>query len=211
MTNEHVRFGTWKWGCNLLLLLMVAIASSCSSDTPIQGTDEEHEYDELQLEGNWEKIIEKSRGTQVTSLACQKVVRLAELRLGRAGKDAVYECLANSHEVLTSPTAALMMSDVYLQIGMVNMAQRAAFESLSKAPDVKINGRAYRRLTETAIITGQYEVALKYISLLEEIRTHRKWAHEMRRIAEHPERIVEQPAYLQLRNTYEKTEDQFFM
>ena len=128
-----------------------------------------------------------------------------------SGKEAIYDCLSDSRQVLTSPMAAMMMSDLYLQLGMTNMAQRAAFEAMVKTHDAKDNGRALRRLTETAIITGQYDLALKYISLLENYRTHRKWAREMRKIAEHPELLPQKPTYQNLKQIYEKTEDMFFL
>ena len=205
-----------KW---LLAMIAIVIALTCiflfqpfnSPSSHIEGTQEEKEFDALQIKGKWSQIIEKYQERPTSSLACRKVMRLAQIQKGLVGKEAIYECLSDSREVLTSPTAALMMSDVYMQLGMVNMAQRAAFEAMVKTHDAKDNGRALRRLTETAIITGQYDLALKYISLLENYRTHRKWAHEMRKIAEHPELLPQKPTYQNLKQIYEKTEDMFFL
>ena len=205
-----------KW---LLAMIAIVIALTCiflfqpfnSPSSHIEGTQEEKEFDALQIKGKWSQIIEKYQERPTSSLACRKVMRLAQIQKGLVGKEAIYECLSDSREVLTSPTAALMMSDVYMQLGMVNMAQRAAFEAMVKTHDIKDNGRALRRLTETAIITGQYDLALKYISLLENYRTHRKWAREMRKIAEHPELLPQKPTYQNLKQIYEKTEDMFFL
>ncbi|MBR6936569.1 MAG: hypothetical protein IKH63_03200 [Prevotella sp.] len=205
-----------KW---LLAMIAIVIALTCiflfqpfnSPSSHIEGTQEEKEFDALQIKGKWSQIIEKYQERPTSSLACRKVMRLAQIQKGLVGKEAIYECLSDSREVLTSPTAALMMSDVYMQLGMVNMAQRAAFEAMVKTHDIKDNGRALRRLTETAIITGQYDLALKYISLLENYRTHRKWAREMRKIAERPELLPQKPTYQNLKQIYEKTEDMFFL
>ena len=205
-----------KW---LLAMIAIVIALTCiflfqpfnSPSSHIEGTQEEKEFDALQIKGKWSQIIEKYQERPTSSLACRKVMRLAQIQKGLVGKEAIYECLSDSREVLTSPTAALMMSDVYMQLGMVNMAQRAAFEAMVKTHDIKDNGRALRRLTETAIITGQYDLALKYISLLDNYRTHRKWAREMRKIAEHPELLPQKPTYQNLKQIYEKTEDMFFL
>lgn len=185
-------------GCALLLC-------ACSEQS------EEEEYDEMQRNEDWAGIVEKDRQQPTQSLACHKVVRLAQYRLGVAPPGSVYECLADSREVLASPVAAMMMSDMYIQLGMVNMSQRAAFESMVKETDMKQCGRALRRLTETAIITRQYEVARKYIAIMDANGLHRDWARSMLRIVEHPELISEEPVYLQLRKTYDETEDQFFM
>ena len=205
-----------KW---LLAMIAIVIALTCiflfqpfnSPSSHIEGTQEEKEFDALQIKGKWSQIIEKYQERPTSSLACRKVMRLAQIQKGLVGKEAIYEWLSDSREVLTSPTAALMMSDVYMQLGMVNMAQRAAFEAMVKTHDIKDNGRALRRLTETAIITGQYDLALKYISLLENYRTHRKWAREMRKIAERPELLPQKPTYQNLKQIYEKTEDMFFL
>lgn len=183
----------------------------CSSGSEIEGTQEEHEFDRLQLKSDWNGIVALNSRQPAQSLACRKVVLLAQCNLGQAPASALYDCLADSREVLSSPLAAMMMSDVYIQLGMVNMAQRAAFESMAKVPDRTQCGRALRRLTECAIITGQNALAKKYTYLLEELPAHRDWARSMRRIAEHPELISEQPVYENLKRTYEETADQFFL
>ena len=121
------------------------------------------------------------------------------------------ECLLNSRDVLSSETAALMMSDVYFQLSMVNMAQRAAFEALVTTKSTNAKTRALQRLTETALVTGQYEIARKYISILEEEGSVDKWLKDIKPLAEHPERIEQHPVYQQLRQNHEKVEDQFFL
>ena len=179
---------------------------SCSSDKPVEGTEEEQAYDVMQRKGQWDKIVKRSQEESVQSVACQKVVRLAQYRLGLITPFALRDCLTDSHDVLTNPLAALMMSDVYMQLGMVNMAQRAAFEAMVKMGQQADNSRALRRLTETAIITKQYDLALKYITLLEENSAHREWARSMRQVIAHPT-----PEYEKLQKSYEETEDQFFL
>ena len=182
-----------------------------SSSVRLDGTEEEREYDVLQLNGKWEQIVEKNFHEPTRSLACRKVVRLAQYRLGQAGQDAVFECLSDSHDALSSELAAMMLSDVYIQLGMVTMAQRAAFEAMVKHADVVDCERPLRRLTETALITGQYELALKYIAIVEQHFSSADWVQTMRTLAMHPEQISQHPVFSKLRESYEKTQDQFFM
>lgn len=212
MKEMKVKSSYWKYA---LLVLLVSAGGFfwyfSPDDVTVEGTQEEREYDALQRKGKWEEIVEKDREAPAQSLACQKLVLLAQYRLGRVGQMGVIGCLSQSREALSSPMGALIMSDVYIQLGMVNMAQRAAFESMVKTPDMKENGRALRRLTETALITRQYDVAKKYLSILENNRKHRKWARSMRPLAEHPELLDENPSYLQLRKKYEESKDDFFM
>ena len=105
----------------------------------------------------------------------------------------------------------MMLSDVYIQLGMVTMAQRAAFEAMVKHADVTDCERPLRRLTETALITGQYELALKYIAIVEQHFSSADWVQTMRTLAMHPEQISRHPVFSKLRENYEKTQDQFFM
>ena len=196
----------------LLVMAIWLLALGCSSSAPrLDGTDEEREYDALQLKGKWAEIIEKNTQQPTQSLACRKVVCLAQYRLGQAGQDAVMECLADSKMVLSSEQASMMMSDVYMQLGMVTMAERAAFEAMVKKSDVADCERPLRRLTETALITGQYELALKYIAIVEKNFSSADWVHTMRSLVLHPEQIRQHPAFNKLREHYEKTQDQFFM
>ena len=67
-----------------------------------------------------------------------------------------------------------------------------------------------KRLAETALYTGQPELALKYIRLLEQTLFYRKWASSMRRFAEHPELMESEPLFKQYKEIYEKADDVFF-
>lgn len=200
-------------------LLAFAIVSSfiaCTSHSTDAagsgvGTDEELRYDALQIKGQWADIVDEAAKHPIQSQACHKVLRLAQYRLGQAGNEAIIDCLSNSRDVLSSETAALMMSDVYIQLSMVNMSQRAAFEALVTTNSPETRTRALQRLTETALITSQYEVARKYIAILEEDGRVGKWLKDIKSLAEHPERIDQHPVYRQLRQNHEKVEDQFFL
>ena len=88
---------------------------------------------------------------------------------------------------MASAVTTSIMSNVYLELGMLNMSQRAAFDLMESIPNGNKSGRAMKRLAETALYTGQPELALKYIRLLEQTLFYRKWASSMRRFAEHPE------------------------
>jgi DNA polymerase III psi subunit len=197
----------------LTMLTAVLMCCACTSGTSDEasGTDEEKRYDAMLRKTQWEKIVEEAAEHPIQSQACYKVLRLAQFRLGQAGKEAIMECLLNSRDVLSSETAALMMSDVYFQLSMVNMAQRAAFEALVTTKSTNAKTRALQRLTETALVTGQYEIARKYISILEEEGSVNKWLKDIKPLAEHPERIEQHPVYQQLRQNHEKVEDQFFL
>jgi hypothetical protein len=174
------------------------------------GTYEEIKYDYLQQQKQWGKIISLSEEEEPKSLACKNVVRLAKYYQKRISGEELKENMLHPDKVLTSGAAAMMMSDVYLHMGFVNMSQRAAFEVMMSSPNYNMSGRELSRLVETNLITGQYEVALKYISLLEHTLFYRSWAKQMRQLATNPELIKRSPKYGSLQEVYQQTVDVFF-
>ncbi len=120
-------------------------------------------------------------------------------------------CLQDSHGVLGSETAALMMSDIYIQLGMLNMARRAAFDAMVAMRSEKPNSRALKRLAEVALITGEYDLAKKYVQIGEENKDCRQWARTLKPLIDHPEKIAQHPTYLKLREIHDKKQDEFFL
>ena len=175
------------------------------------GTLEMMEYDYLQRKKAWEMIVGKAAKEEPHSRSCVNVVCLARYYQGLMSPDALRESLREPYKSLTSATSAMMMSDIFFQMGFVNFSQRAVFEAMESASNYNKSGRALCRLTETALVTGQYEVALKYISLLEETLFYRRWAMYMRQFVDHPESIKDHPKYGPLQKIYSETEDGMFI
>ena len=177
---------------------------------PAGGTDEERRYDYLLRYARWQEMAEEGRRQQPQSRACQCALRMLQLRTGQISEEAFFGSLGISDHLLSDRTSAYIMSDVYLLTGLVNMSQRAAFEAMESIEDFNKSGRALMRLTETNLITGHYEVALKYIALLEETIYYRGWARRMRALAEQPERIAQYPTLSKLQQLYQSSPDQMF-
>ena len=171
------------------------------------GTAEEQAYDLLLRKSDWDGIIKKSQTLTPTSPACRNAVALARYFKGYGSADEVFRSLTPTSQALTSKTAAQMMSDIYLFLGLPNLSQRAAFEAMEEG----WNGRALHRLVETALITGQYEVAGKYLGLLRHTLGYRKWALQTLPLLNHPEAIDQHPFYGKIRRMYTETQDQFFL
>lgn len=171
---------------------------------------EELSYDFLQRRGQWEQIIRKSQENSPSSQACQYVVRMAMHQTGRISDSEMFTDLALSNNAINSRTAAYMMSDVYMYAGLVNLSQRASFEAMASIEDFSMSGRALQRLTETALVTGQYQVAKKYISILEETLYYRDFAKRMRLLVDHPSQIDCHPVYGSLKKAYDNTKDVLF-
>ena len=75
-------------------------------------------------------------------------------------------------------TSPLPTSEAYYHLGMVNTAQRFTFEAMEAIPNFNKSGRCFKRLAETNLINGQYEVAAKYLRLLRKTIFYRDWAED---------------------------------
>ncbi|MCD8179256.1 MAG: DUF6057 family protein [Tannerellaceae bacterium] len=74
---------------------------------------------------------------------------------------------------------AFMLSDLYYHIGVIPSAQEMAFEAYV-ASNQGGSPRSLLRLVETNLISGEYRVAEKYISLLEKTLFYKKEATRFR-------------------------------
>jgi len=75
-------------------------------------------------------------------------------------------------------------SEVFYNLGYINEAYRWAFEAMvakGQAP------RLLKRLALTSIINGDYQVAGKYLNVLDQTLFYRKWARHYKRCIEDPE------------------------
>ena len=199
-----------KWRMvSSLMSLILPILLCIVVYKPVGGTLEELEYDYLLRLGKWEGIVAKNQQSKTMILSCQNAVRIALWKTGRLAPEYLQNCLLNPKEVLSSRASAYMMSDIYMMLGQVGMAQRAAFEAMESIEDYDKSGRSLMRLTETSLITGRTEVALKYISLLEHTLFYRSWAKKMRLLAEHPE-LMKGTAYDQMKQMYDESENLLF-
>ena len=174
------------------------------------GTDEEMAYDRLLRQQQWEKIAETYEQGHSESLAIRNVAMLAQYNLHRIGRQELYGCLVLTSQALKSIPSCFLMSEVAMQVGLVNVAKRTAFEAMEAIPNYNKSARSLHRLVETNLITGHSEVALKYITILEQTTFYRGWARQMKPLALHPEKVKEYPYFKQLQEVYDNGEDAFF-
>lgn len=69
-----------------------------------------------------------------------------------------------------------LTGEIYFHLGLVNTAQRLAFEAMEAIPNYNKSARVMKRLAETNLINGQYEAARKYLRMLEKTIFYRPWA-----------------------------------
>lgn len=56
-------------------------------------------------------------------------------------------------------TIPLVAGEPYYYLGLVNVAQQFVFEAMEAVPDYRKSVRCFKRLAETNLINGRYEVA----------------------------------------------------
>ena len=201
-----------KWRMvSALMSLILPILLCIVVYKPVGGTMEELEYDFLLRQGKWNQIVDKDQQNKTMLLSCQNAVRIALWKTGRLAPEYLQACVMDPKAALSSRASAYMMSDIYIMIGQVGMAQRAAFEAMEYIPNYNKSGRALKILTEISIITGQYTLAEKYLSILDETTFYRRWVRKMRPMLANP-KLIEQDTFMKRsRDSYLKTKDYFFI
>ncbi|MBO4820488.1 MAG: hypothetical protein J5548_03375 [Prevotella sp.] len=111
-------------------------------------------------------------------------------------------------DVETDATSPLPTAEVFYQLGMINVAQRSVFEAQEAILDFQKSGRCYKRLAQTNLINGNYEVARKYLLALQKTLFYKDWANETLPLLGDEKAIANHPEYGHLRKMAYK--DDFF-
>ena len=191
------------------------------------GTYEEMECDMLIRQQQWDKILEKFPAPE--SPAVRSACILASYHAGQMGYQelmstivipvSMYEsapsvfCLDDLHfnVYFGSLSSAFIVSELATQLNWTAISQRTAFEAMEYIPNYNKSGRALKNLTEICIITGQYDLAEKYFSILDETTFYRRWVKKMRPLVNNPKLIEQYPFMKKSRDSFLKTNDFFFI
>ena len=106
-------------------------------------------------------------------------------------------------------TSPLPTAEAFYHLGMINVAQRTVFEAQESILDFQKSSRCYKRLAQTNLINGNYEVARKYLVALQKTIFYKKWANETLQLLNNEKAIAQHPEYGRLRQMRYK-EDFFF-
>lgn len=157
------------------------------------------EYDYLVRTTQWNKVLlkagKKSPDTPNTvvclNLALQQTGRLpyAQFNYFQNGSEGLLQSCERDF-VSPVPTAEAM-----LRLGMINAAQQYYFEAQEAIPNFRKSGRLTRRLAETNLINGQYEVARKYLKMLQHTICYADWATKTEALLGNEKAINEHPVY----------------
>ena len=171
------------------------------------------EYDYLVRIQNWKGIIAKAE-KQMPDLPMS--VCATNLALGMTNQlgDRAFDFYQRSSEGLLPKfernfATTQLTGEVYFWLGLVNTAQRLAFEAMEAIPNYNKSARVVKRLAETNLINGQYKVAEKYLRMLEKTIFYRPWAQRTIAMLGNEKAIDAHPLYGNLRQ-YRLQEDFLF-
>ena len=171
------------------------------------------EYDHLVRVQNWNAIIAKAE-KQMPDLPMS--VSATNLALGMTNQlgDRAFDFYQRGSEGLLPKfernfATTQLTGEIYFWLGLVNTAQRFAFEAMEAIPNYNKSARVVKRLAETNLINGQYDVARKYLQMLEKTIFYRPWAQRTMAMLGNEKAINAHPIYGTLRQ-YRLQEDFLF-
>jgi hypothetical protein len=161
------------------------------------------QYDFMARHQQWNRILETANrekpnnqiGVTVQNLALAMHGVLLD-QLFNYNQNGIAGLLPDVKEDATSP---LPTAEAFYQLGMINVAQRTVFEAQEAILDFQKSARCYKRLAQTNLINGQYEVARKYLSALQKTLFYRDWANETLSLLGDEAAIAKHPEYGRLR------------
>ena len=157
------------------------------------------EYDYLVRKGQWDRIIAKADKKMPDLPMSVCATNLALAMKGELGERAFDYYQHGTQGLLPSfeinYNTILVTGEAYWQLGLVNTAQRFYFEAMEALPDYNKSCRCIRRLAETNLVNGQYEVSRKYLKLLEKTIFYRKWAQRTMDLLGNEQAINAHPVY----------------
>ena len=141
-------------------------------------------------------------------------VSCLNLALGMTGQmgEHMFEFYQNGVDGLFPPyerehVGPIPTSEIYWHLGFVNTSQRFSFAAQEVIPDFQKSARCFKRLVETNLVNGAYDVSRKYLEPLKYTLFYRKWALDTEKLLDNPELIPLHELYGRQRDIMMKSRD----
>ena len=187
---------------------VIAVAAVAIAAFMLKGAMDEQkyelmDYDCLVRQQRWADIVAKAekKSPNLPMSVCATNIALA--MTGQLG-DRCFDFFQHGTEGLLPEfernfNTILVTGDTFFMLGLINTAQRFAFEAMEAIPNYNKNSRVIKRLAETNLINGQYKVAEKYLMMLQKTIFYKKWADKRMEMIHNPKLIDAHPMYGYLR------------
>ena len=161
------------------------------------------QYDFMARFQQWNRILDAINTEKPNN---QIGVTVQNLALGMHGMLADHLFNYNQNGLLgllpdvgTDAISPMPTAEAFYQLGMITVAQRTVFEAQEAILDFQKSARCYKRLAQTNLILGSYEVARKYLTALQKTLFYRDWANETLLLLDDEAAIAQHPEYGRLR------------
>ena len=188
--NKHPKF---VFSLQVILFLPIVYFSISKYDDRKSYTMKHLDY--LTRTHNWDEIIHLSNGSIRNKLHLN-YLNMALMEKQELG-DKLFNFDQHGPQSLLVPwnktfNVSTLLSDIYFTLGEIALSQEMAFEAnLSVMGNG--NPRNLQRLIQTNLITKNYKIAEKYISILEKTFAYRRWAQQHRQYIYNDELIEKDP------------------
>lgn len=168
------------------------------------------EYDSLVRRGSWNDILKKAeRDIPVDNISLQAV----NLALGMKGQltESMFSYPQRSIESLIGQdrldnTSQLVTAEALYRLGLTNIAFSTTFDLQEAIMNDRKSGRFMKRMAECMIINGKYDIARKYIDILDNSMFYSRWAKEAAQLLYDDGAVAAHPVYGPLRRNLFKRE-----
>ena len=163
--------------------------------------------------GDWDGIIKDQQTKQTKNKLSLAMLNLALAHKGQLA-NSMFSFQQHGAAGLFLPfekenVGPMLGSEIYFFLGFVNAAQHFAFESMETTANHNKTVRSLKRLAETNLINGKYEVAKKYLGILKNTLFYRSWAEETEKYLYHDELVAQHPTWGSIRKT--RLQSDFFI
>lgn len=191
--------------------VVIALLTVCGAFALNAKTEKPAFYQELDYyarNGRWEDLLKATRGRNERNHLCSALKNLALAEQGQLA-DKLFSYAQTGVEGLylqwkPVPYVSILLSDLYWSMGNITLAQKAAFEANVSYDNH--NPRMIQRLIDTNLAYGQYDVAEKYISILEKTWRYRSWAHGRRAMLGDDDAVMADPVLSEKRKCIPDTD-----
>ena len=198
----------------IAFVLLAATGTGLVLKVADRSKEEWMRYDFMVRMEMWNRIMmsaDRKNPDNPTTVSC---LNLALSKSGRMS-DHQFDYFQNGPDGLLpafvrSSTSPVSTGEIYWHLGMVNTAQRFAFEAQESIPDFQKSARFYKRLVQTNIVNGGWDVARKYLKSLHNAMFYRKWADETSALLDSGEIFEKRPDLARARDLRLKEHDFLF-
>lgn len=132
--------------------------------------------------GQWDAIIDRCKEIPMTNLLHQNCLNLAFAEKGCLLQELKHYPNIGIQSLFIggnkTPYISALLNDIYFSMGHISFSQRYAFEANESMGG--FSPKLLKRLVQTSLVYGHYELAMKYIQILEKTLFYQEWAKAQR-------------------------------